>query len=371
MSPLGGGVVTAIEVPPPTPVRPVSIFIVAGTLARVRQLEQRVTGHDFALVGSARTAEQAEVLVTRVRPSAVLVDLELFGGGLEAIERIMAAAPTPIIVSGAAAEHPEAAIAAGAVDVVGALDVPEDSPQYAEFLRRHLRLASRVKVITHPRAKLRARRVAEGSSRPGGALPPVVVFGASTGGPPALATILGELPAEFEAAVLVVQHMAEGFVEGLARWLDGVCLMRVVVAADGERLLPGTVYLAPAGLNLSVRSGHRVELLEPPVGQYHVPGIDQTFASVAHQCEERSVGVLLTGMGRDGAHGLKSMRDAGAVTIGQDEASSVVWGMPAAAQLLDAVDFELGLPEIAKAVVDAVRRLVPASTSVPVEVDVS
>ena len=113
---------------------------------------------------------------------------------------------------------------------------------------------------------------------------------------------------------------------------------RVVVAADGERISSGTVYLAPAGLNLSLRSGHRVELLEPPATQFHVPGIDRTFASVAEVCRDRAVGVLLTGMGRDGAQGLRTLRDVGAFTIGQDEATSVVWGMPAAAQQADAVD---------------------------------
>jgi two-component system chemotaxis response regulator CheB len=333
--------------------------LVAGTQVRQRQLAALLaSGPGFAVAGCARDAQAAEVLVKEVRPAVVLVDLELFGGGLEAIELIMAAAPTPIVVCGAAAEHPEAAIAAGAVDVVGALDVPAGSPQYAEVLCRHLRVASRVRVITHPRARLRARRTVEPqSAAPPRPRPPVVVFGASTGGPPALATILGDLPADFPAAVLVIQHMAEGFVEGLARWLDGVCPLRVVVAADGEKLAAGTVYLAPAGLNLTLRSGHRVELVEAPTTQFHVPAIDRTFMSVSQVCGARSVGVLLTGMGRDGAQGLRAMRESGAFTIGQDEASSVVWGMPAAAQQVDAVAVELALPDIAAAVTEAVARI--------------
>lgn len=355
---------TAIEVPTgPAAPAPVTVLLVAGTQVRLRQLEQLVVGPGYVVVGGARDAELAEGLVRELRPATVLVDLELFGGGLEAIERIMAAVPTPIVVCGAAAEHPEAAIGAGAVDVVGALDVPAGSPQYAEFLRRHLRVASRVRVITHPRARLRARHVAQPGADPATTRPPVVAFGASTGGPPALATILGDLPDDFPAAVLVVQHMAAGFVEGLARWLDGVCPLRVVVAADGERISSGTVYLAPAGLNLSLRSGHRVELVEPPATQFHVPGIDRTFASVAEVCRDRAVGVLLTGMGRDGALGLRTLRDVGAFTIGQDEATSVVWGMPAAAQQADAVDLELPLGAIAGAVADAVSRVRrPANT---------
>jgi len=133
----------------------------------------------------------------------------------------------------------------------------------------------------------------------------------------------------------------------------------VVVAVDGERLLLGTVYLAPAGHNLLVRRGLRVALDVPPPTQYNVPGVDATFTSIAEVVGASSVGVLLTGMGRDGAVGLATLRRTGAFTIGQDEATSVVWGMPAAAQALDAVDVELPLPEIPAAIVKAVEHVAP------------
>ncbi|HTY71705.1 MAG TPA: chemotaxis protein CheB [Actinomycetes bacterium] len=338
-----------------------SVVVVAGTQVRQRQLERLLSGPGFLVGGGAKDAASAEQLVRDVRPAAVLVDLDLFAGGLEVIEGIMARYPTPIVVSGAAAEHPEAALAAGAVDVVGGLDVPPASPAYAEVLRRHLSLASRVRVITHPRARLRSRSSALTPLAPRRQRTCVVAVGASTGGPPALATLLGDLPADLPAAVVVVQHMAEGFVEGLARWLDGVCPLPVVVAVDGERLRAGTVYLAPAGFNLLVRPGLRLALAEPPPTQYNVPGVDATFASVADVVGPSAVGVLLTGMGRDGAMGLSRMRTAGAFTIGQDEATSVVWGMPAAAQALDAVDLELPLPAIAANVVRAVSRVAPVA----------
>jgi chemotaxis response regulator CheB len=309
--------------------------------------------------------------------------------------------PTSIVVIGPAAEHPEAAIAAGAVDVVGALDVAPGSPEYAHIVMRHLKVASRVRVITHPRGRLRGRgirgpAVAEPSTprdtvdnrqhlrqvRESDAVPVskelierhvqqrggpptrspkgplIVAIGASTGGPPALATILADLPADLPAAVLVVQHMAEGFVEGLARWLDGVCPLPVVVAVDGERVQPGQVYLAPANQNLLLRPGYRLALLDPPLGQYHVPGVDVTFRSAAEVSRRHTVGALLTGMGRDGAAGLKILRDVGAFTIGQDESTSVVWGMPAAAQEADAVDLELPLSAISQAIVTAVAHSV-------------
>jgi len=132
--------------------------------------------------------------------------------------------------------------------------------------------------------------------------------------------------------------------------------LHVVVAKGGDRVAPGTVYLAPAGLNMLLRPGHLIELTEPSVGQFHVPGVDATFHSVARVCGSRAVGVLLTGMGRDGAVGLRAMRDRGAATLGQDESTSVVYGMPAAARALDAVDRELPIGAVAASVIEAVCR---------------
>jgi two-component system chemotaxis response regulator CheB len=333
------------------------VLVVAGTRVRAAQLERLLAGPDLTVVGSARTADEAEDLVADHHPGVVLVDLDLQAGGLEVVERIMAARATPIVVCGAAAERPEVALAAGAVDVVGALDAPPGSPEYVAALARHVRVASRVKVITHPRARLRNRPPHETDENGLPRRMPIVAIGASTGGPPALATILAELPADLTAGVVVVQHMADGFVEGLARWLDEACALPVVVACDGERLRSGVVHLAPANKNLLVQPGLRVGLEPPLPGQFHQPGIDVTFRSVATVAGPRAVGALLTGMGRDGAAGLLAMRRAGAFTIGQDEPTSVVWGMPAAAQELDAVDVELGLPDIGAALVAAARRV--------------
>lgn len=392
-----GGYVATVHVAGGVASPPVTVVVVVATLARARQLERLMHDPGFVVTGVARDPETAERLVLDTRPAAVLIDLELLDGGLEAIERIMATRPTPIVVCGDAAGQPRAALAAGAVDVVGPLDAPAGSPEFAGALLRHLKMASRVPVITHPRARLRARhterterieRTAErlsesvpqataepipraevGSLSNGsaGTEPPsrvrvtdgrrrplVVAIGASTGGPPALAKILRELPVDLPAAVVVAQHMAEGFVEGLARWLDEAAGLTVRVAKNGDQVVPGWVYLAPAGLNLSLGGGYRVQLSSPPDGQYHVPGVDVMFASVASLCAERSVGVLLTGMGRDGAKGLLAMREAGARTLAQDEATSVVWGMPQAAMAVGAVDLELSLPDIGAAIVTAV-----------------
>jgi two-component system chemotaxis response regulator CheB len=351
---------------------------------------------NFDVVGEARNGREAVALVDRLRPSIVLMDLDLpVMNGIEAIERIMAGHPTPIVVYSAYVDdvnspNAAAATAAGAVDVV-AKPSPGDHvnlQSYTHDLRRRLRVASRARVITHPRGRLRQHGLAKVNggettitkTRPGDDVPerattkrhleavnplvePVrlVVIGASTGGPQALAHVFGQLPVDFEPAVLVVQHMADGFIESLAGWLDEMTPLPVTVGESGRRLQPGTVTVAPSGLNLIVADRRlRVTCERPPASQFHVPGIDVTFKSIAQNVGPDVVGVLLTGMGRDGAAGLKAMHECGATTIAQDEATSAVYGMPAAAGALEAVDFELPLSAIAPTVLRLVGHEVAA-----------
>jgi two-component system chemotaxis response regulator CheB len=340
---------------------------------------------DVEVVGEARNGREAVALVERLRPAVVLMDLDLpVMTGMEAIERIMASCPTPILVcsgfvEGAARSNALEALSAGAVDVL-AKPGPADAgglDAYADELRKRLRVAARVRVITHPRGRLRTgetpfRRLAGTPARRPLDLPapepavaaksatqPVrlVAVGASTGGPQALHALLARLPADLEQAVLVVQHMADGFIPGLAAWLDGLVPLPVVVGESGRRLVPGTVTVAPSGVNLLVQDDRLRTVCEPPApGQFHVPGIDATFTSVAQALGPAACGVLLTGMGRDGAAGLKLMRERGAVTIGQDEATSAVYGMPAAAAAMGAVEHQLPLERIAGAVLQVLGR---------------
>jgi two-component system chemotaxis response regulator CheB len=339
---------------------------------------------EFTIVGEARNGREAVAMVERLRPSAVLMDLDLpVMNGIEAIERIMASRPTPIVVYSAFVDGENStnaidALAAGAVDVVAKPQWGEGGQldAYADELRRRMKVAARVKVITHPRGRLRATAapapllkrvrsdgvpanavgaaaVAAATARHPGTVQ-LVAVGASTGGPQALATLLGGLPAEFAPAVLVVQHMADGFIPGLVSWLDHLCALPVVMGATGRRLAPGTVTVAPSGLNLLVRDHLRVVCEPAPERQFHVPGIDASFESIAEAVGAEAIGVVLTGMGRDGAVGLKSMRERGAVTIGQDEATSAVYGMPAAAYQAGAVEHQLPLAEIGPLIVSLV-----------------
>ncbi len=367
-----------LPVPPARPA-PHPIVVVDDSLVQRRFLRTALEAQgEFAVVGEARNGREAVALVARLAPQAVVMELDLpVMGGVEAIERIMASNPTPILVyssfaEGRDSESAVAALASGAVDVLakpargehGSLDA------YAEALRTRLRVVVRIRVITHPRGRLRGvtplRRptpVDVDLARSSGqvAVPPpspspdvvaregvrLVVIGASTGGPQALMTVLSALPVGFGCAVLVVQHMSEGFIAGLAHWLDEGVAARVHVGESGRRLEPGTITIAPSGGNLLVQDSRLRTLVTPPApGQFHVPGIDATMLSVADALGPDAIGVLLTGMGRDGAAGLLAMRDRGALTIGQDEATSAVYGMPAAAVALDAVDRQLPVEQI-------------------------
>jgi len=349
---------------------------VAATQVRLGRLSALIEAAPFEVRGVARSIDDAVAMVIETQPAAILLDLSAASGGLELIERIMARAATPIVLTGASALTASEALALGAVDVVGEEAEALGPGPYSVELIRHLNVATRVRVITHPRGRLRDHGHSSAASPRAGAVvgssaddvtgasvvsqrlgrPPVVAIGASTGGPAALVKVLRGLPADFPAPVVVVQHMADGFIEGLARWLNELVPLEVVVARDGDRLRPGVVMLASSDGNLAIESSLRVKIRPRRAGQFHVPEVDTTFRCVADLCRDRAVGVLLTGMGRDGADGLRRMRIAGAHTICQDESTSAVWGMPGAAAAMDAVDEELPVELIADAVIDAVTR---------------
>jgi two-component system chemotaxis response regulator CheB len=365
---------------------PVPLLLVDDSPVQRRFLRAALeNGPEFSVIGEARNGREAVAMVERLHPAAVLMDLDLpIMNGIEAIERIMARCPTPIVVYSAFVDGENStnaidALAAGAVDVVAKPQWGEGGQldAYADELRRRMRVASRVRVITHPRGRLRSSAPAAVRVTPRvrpveAVVPPVAVvearrpgtvqllaIGASTGGPQALATVLGGLPADFAPAVLVVQHMADGFIPGLVSWLDQICPLPVVMGATGRRLMPGTVTVAPSGLNLLVRDHLRVVCEPAPEKQFHVPGIDASFQTVAESVGAEAMGVILTGMGRDGAAGLKAMRERGAITIGQDEATSAVYGMPQAAWAVGAVEHQLPLPEITPLILELLRREEP------------
>jgi two-component system chemotaxis response regulator CheB len=297
---------------------------------------RRVIEHDGALevVSVAHSAEEAIDAVGRLSPDLVTMDLELPGvSGLEAVERIMGAAPVPILVLsgrvGPGSRDSAAALAAGALDAVAkcSLDLLEPGGKGAIAFRRRLALLSGTRVILHPRG-LRQRS----AERINGASRAVQAVGicSSMGGPHALLELLGKLPGTFPLPILIAQHITTGFGSGLALWLDKSVALTVRVARAGEPAEAGA-WLAPDDAHLLLDAGRRLALRTGVPSERHVPSGDVLLQSLAANLGRDAVSVVLTGMGSDGAEGTAAVRAAGGFTIAQDEASSAIYGMPRAA----------------------------------------
>ncbi|WP_435011402.1 chemotaxis-specific protein-glutamate methyltransferase CheB [Tundrisphaera lichenicola] len=332
-----------------------------------RSLLVLILGSDPGLevVGEARDGVEAVEMTQRLRPDVVTMDILMPRlDGLAATREIMITAPTPIVIVTAGALPGEVE---GSLEMLGhgALDVLKkpvgpDAPGFAASARR---LISTVKAMSQVKVVRRWREYPpRPRPNPPGPTPPpvagtpaqIVAIGASTGGPLALQKLLSGLPPDFSAPILAVQHITQGFTEGLARWLDSVCDLRVKVAGDGEILARGTVYLAPDGLHLGVSDRRRlVTSDDPPVGGFR-PSATSLFESVARSFGSSALAVILTGMGVDGVQGLAAIRQKGGRVLAQDESTSVVFGMPGAA--IDAGLADLVLP------IDAIPARIAAMT---------
>jgi two-component system chemotaxis response regulator CheB len=335
---------------------PLRALLVEDSTLQAKALTRMLEAEgDIVVVATAADAGDAVSAVARHRPDVVTMDLDIPGGGGQlAIAQIMAETPTPILVvsrilGDRRAAPAIAALAAGAVEALPKPRAWGDAD--AAELRRQVRRVGRIPVIRRRPQNVplpRRRRRGPGA----GATDPVVALAASTGGPAALAVLLGGLR-ESRAPVLLVQHIHPSFAAGFASWLTSCTGMSAVLAEDGMRLEAGRVHVAPGDLHLRLAAGGRLAL-SPDPPSLHRPSADVLFESVAAVAGERAIGVLLTGMGDDGAGGLLAMRRAGARTFAQDEASSTVYGMPRAAALAGAVDTVLALDALAAGVREAV-----------------
>ena len=312
------------------------------------------TDPELNVIGEARNGEEAVKMVTRLHPDVVTMDIQMpTMDGYEAIRRIMSENPVPIVVltsteSDIRLGATYKGVESGALMVFGKpRGLPEDDPEAAELIDVVKAMAD-VKVIRRkwkvPGSPQLARK--ENAVRRAVTRYRIVAVGTSTGGPPALRTVLGELPGTFPVPVVVVQHISKGFTEGLARWLNETIALRVKVAEAGEPLLAGNVYIAPDEVHLQVTGRGKVALLKESPMDGHRPSVTALFNSVAKQYGRNAVGVLMTGMGRDGANGLYAMKQEGAYTIAQDEASSIVFGMPKEAINMGAAGEVLALQKI-------------------------
>jgi two-component system, chemotaxis family, protein-glutamate methylesterase/glutaminase len=327
----------------------ISVLIVDDSMTAQRTLVAALEGQpDIHVVGQAATGVEAVALAQRLRPTLITMDIRMPDmDGLTATEQIMAICPTRIIIVSSEVGATDQSLTFRALNA-GALEVlpkPRLAGQRglaigefeSEFVSA-VRAMAEVPVVRRRRGLL----AHASPPRPHRAHPRrafgALAIGASTGGPQVLVQLCAQLPPDLRLPILIVQHMSPGFTTGFARWLGQESPLRVKLAEHGERIEEGGVYVAPDGLHLRLGHDGRLQLGdEPPVGHFR-PSVDELFRSCAESLGPAGIGLLMTGMGTDGASGLLAMRRAGAWTLAQDAESCVVNGMPAAAKKLDAVD---------------------------------
>lgn len=335
--------------------------LVAEDSATVRELLVEILESDpeIRVVGQAKNGQEAVELATRLRPDLVTMDIHMpVMGGFEATKEIMIEAPTPIIiVSSGANQDVELSLNALRVGALTVLPTPggpgsDGFAEVREHLVRTARAMAEVKVVR--RWRPRAHPPPPPPPR-GGAAVRLVAMAASTGGPAALQRILMDLPPDFPVPILIVQHIAPGFVEGLCSWLAASCSLRAKLAQDGEPVEAGTVYLAPDDAHLGVDGDGRIRLSDSgPIGGFR-PSANFLFESAARSYGASTVAVVLTGMGRDGVDGLRAVHAAGGRVIAQDEASSVVYGMPREAVQAGVVGTVLPLQGVASRLMELLQ----------------
>ena len=312
---------------------------------------------DMEVVACARNGREALDLLPQVKPDVVCTDYQMpVMNGLEFIIKAMKQYPCAIVVLSVAVQSFQKdnifkLLSAGAVDVLakplgqaGGLGEQEGRQLLDKIRAIAQSPALRLRLATATTAATPVARVMLPSD---GSRVGMVAIGASTGGPQILQRILSQLPRQFAAPLVCVQHISEGFLDGMIGWLQSSCSLKLGVAQQGMTPQVGHVYFAPNGHHLALDAHRRFKYVARTALDLHCPRVDDLMQSVAKAYGESALGVLLSGMGRDGARGLKAMRDAGAPTIAQDEATSVIFGMPAAAIELGAAKYVLSTDDIA------------------------
>jgi two-component system chemotaxis response regulator CheB len=337
--------------------------LVADDSAVFRTLLSEMLSSDplLQVVGQAADGRQAVALTQRLQPDVITMDMHMpVMNGFEATREIMETSPRPVVIVSASFDRRDVdrsfqALEAGAVALVGKPPAPTD-PNFSASVKEivtTVRLMAGVKVVT----RHRRREFAESGARPAPApadRSELVAIAGSTGAPAALSAILGALPGDLPVPVVVVQHIAPGFEEGLVGWLQRTSPLSIRLAASRLPLRPGEVLVAPNGRHLAVANGG-VMLREAAPVDGHRPSATHLFSSVAATYGAKAMGVILTGMGSDGARGLLELKQAGGYVIAQDEATSVVYGMARSAVALGAVDRVVPLGMIADAIIKACK----------------
>ena len=310
---------------------------------------------DIAVIGEAENGKEAITLTEQLKPDLIVMDIMMpIMDGLTAIEEIMSRLPTPILVLSATMDDREVNHAFSAIKK-GALDVMEKphlcglhyGNSFEARIIEKARILARVKVIRRWPTKAAKVELKTGYQKGGRN---ILAIGASTGGPKAVMSIMKGLPADFKATIFIVQHIASGFARGFAQWLDHDSNLKVRLAVDGQGYEEREALVAPNDCHMVLEKG-KIRLVQAEPVNCCRPSIDVFFNSLAEEEGARVVGVLLTGMGKDGAQGLRHIKDKGGFTMVQDEKSCTVFGMPKAAIALDAADEVLPLLSLPEAII--------------------
>lgn len=343
--------------------------LVAEDSAVIRMLLVHLLESDpmIRVIGAVSDGQAAFDFVQQNKPDVVLMDIHMpLLNGFEATRRIMETKPVPIVVCSATSDTKSVAFTFQAMEAgaIACLEKPLNR-QRADFEALVADLLQTIKLMSEVKVVRRTSRKRDGIFAQAPALEPlapsdikikVIGVGASTGGPQVLQTILASLPEDFPVPLLVVQHISPGFLPGLVDWLNHTTRVQTRIATHGTHPLPGHVYLAPDDLHMGIDASGTISLVQQAPENNLRPAVSFLFRSLAEVFGPNALGVLLTGMGKDGAHELKAMKDMGAITIAQDKESSVVHGMPGVAIALGGATYILSADNIAAALVALVNQ---------------
>lgn len=340
---------------------PIKVLVVDDSALVRKLLSEMINSQpDMKVIGTAPDPLVAREQIKRLNPDVITLDVEMPRmDGLDFLGKLMRLRPTPVVMVSSLTEKGSditlRALELGAIDFVTKpkLDISRGLQDYTEEIADKIRAAAKARLKALPTMKVEQRYTADA------VLPAVanritsteklIIIGASTGGTEAIKEVLTRLPSD-SPGILVTQHMPEAFTNAFAKRLDGLCKISVKEAEDGERVLPGHAYIAPGHSHLLLkRSGanYVCELNQGPPVNRHRPSVDVLFRSAANYAGQNAIGVILTGMGKDGAAGMLEMKRAGAHNFAQDEASCVVFGMPKEAIAMGGVDEVVPLPDMA------------------------
>ncbi|MFC1621489.1 chemotaxis-specific protein-glutamate methyltransferase CheB [Candidatus Omnitrophota bacterium] len=319
---------------------------------------------EIIVAGIAQNEKEAIELVQKLEPNLIMIDIDRLDiKGLEAVKQIMAYRPTPILVMHTQEPKKEIdstfqAISFGALDVIKVFSAytEKNKEKISGELISKVKHLSRIQVIHHPLAKLHEpKNNLSLKSSNENSKNKVIGIAASTGGPKALLSILKRLPKDLPCPIIVVQHISGDFLPGLVEWLNKECQIEICIARDKEQIVPEKVYIAPIGFHIRVANKGITVLSDEPPRNYFKPSADILLESIGNIYQEKAVGIILTGIGRDGVDGMKTIKRLGGMTIAQDEKTCAVFGMPQAAIEEGIIDKVLSIEDIPDEIFKALK----------------